>query len=249
MKVRVALLLSLIALGASSVSAGDVGSFVNLGFSTDSSTFMFGLYGVRDKDSTPYAETYIVDVAGNKFVQDGQVVISGAQTVTLGQDGSGAFYNALHRAQAQIVRYHVDHLNLGRLVYVLVNGQTSKSTLTFRDFNTGNKYDVELIQAARPLKTASTGIVSPTPSAGTAPASVPSEASFHIKVTATAKNGEVKTITLGRQNYFRTNVNEYQIRQVILSPDEKSLVFVIEKLDRGAEALNTSYMVETVKLF
>ena len=51
--------------------AGDVATFVNLGFSPDSAYFLFGQYGIDQAAGKPYAETYLVDNKRNDFVDKG----------------------------------------------------------------------------------------------------------------------------------------------------------------------------------
>jgi hypothetical protein len=55
-------------------------------------------------------------------------------------------------------------------------------------------------------------------------------------------------LTVGKASYYRDSVDAYLIRQVLLSPDESSLIFVIEKQDRSKGSLQVGYMVETVSL-
>ena len=73
-------------------SAGDIARFVNLGFSPDSRYFMFGQYGIQEKGSAPWAESYIVDVKANAFVPRGVHKVTGSQPVDPGTDGIGALF-------------------------------------------------------------------------------------------------------------------------------------------------------------
>ena len=60
---RLALVCAMFLLTAFVAFAGDVAQFVNLGFSADAKYFLFGQYGITEKDSLPWADTFIVDVA------------------------------------------------------------------------------------------------------------------------------------------------------------------------------------------
>ena len=235
MKARSLLLVFLLSSCIIAASAGDISSFVNLGFSPDSKNFMFGLYGVRSGDKIPFAEAYLVDVNANRFLPGGQLISYGSKPVTLGQDGSGALYNILHTIKPQIDAYRIDHLEVGRMVYVLVNGQDNKAKLGFRDFNTNISYELTLNQKTRPI-------------AAKAGQSANSESEFSINLTQTKADGTEKNLVVGNPGLYREGVDAYLIRQIILSPDENSLVFVIEKQDRSKGSLQTSYMVETVSL-
>ncbi|HUX13687.1 MAG TPA: DUF2259 domain-containing protein [Spirochaetia bacterium] len=209
--------------------AGDVAVFVNLGFSPDSRVFMFAQYGLDVDGGKPFAELYAVNVYTNAYVPDGVKKGSFDVHIYPGQDGSGALYTLLEKNVAITEKYHIDHLALGRIVYLLVDGQEPKSHIEFRDFNTGNSYAVDLIQRAQTNGT-------------------PIGASFHIVLKATLKDGTQKSFTVGLPGFIREGVTAYRIRQIILSPDEKSLVFVVDK-DYGSDQGKTvRYMVETVNI-
>ena len=60
MKRRGVLALILLLSVAFALQAGDVASYVNLGFSVNSQYFLFGYYGIDDASSQPYAELYLV---------------------------------------------------------------------------------------------------------------------------------------------------------------------------------------------
>ena len=77
MSKRLALVWVLFLLAALAASAGDVAQFVNLGFSKDARYFMFGQFGIAEKDSTPWADTFIVDVPANAFAAKGTNRFSG----------------------------------------------------------------------------------------------------------------------------------------------------------------------------
>ena len=55
------------------VSAGDVASFVDLGFSENGKIYMFAQYGVDEHTLRPWSELYIVDVERNDFVPGGRI--------------------------------------------------------------------------------------------------------------------------------------------------------------------------------
>ena len=53
------------------LSAGDVASFVDLGFSEDGKSYVFGQYGRTDKKFQGWAEIFQVDIAKNDYVDKG----------------------------------------------------------------------------------------------------------------------------------------------------------------------------------
>jgi predicted secreted protein len=211
------------------VFAGDVANYVNLGFSDNSKYFMFGLYGIDYKTTKPYADIYTVDVAGNKFAADGVINKLYSKNIQAGQDGSGALYNLLAENNDKLKEFNINHLNKGRIVYLLINGDESRDNLEFRDFKNNSRYKVSLIQQRFGSE------------------KEPS-ASFHIALTVTDKNEKISTYTIGLPDYKRKDVMKYRIKQVMFAPDEKSLVFVIEKELLDGSGPSIRYMVETVKL-
>ena len=226
-------LILLITAFSTAVWAGDLATFINLGFSDNSRYFMFGEYGIDGKSSLPYAEVYTVDVHENQFTPRGVNRETFTITPQAGQNGMGALLTILHSLAGKpddpVTRYQINHMKPGRLVYLLVNGQTPRSQIDFRDFGFGNSYRVILDQSSfgtgRDISSA-----------------------FHINLTVTDRGGNVTPYIIGLPNYKRPGVKTYRLKQVIFSPDESSLVFVIEKEMVSDDGVNFRYMVETVKL-
>ncbi len=224
---RLALVCAMI-LAACAAFAGDVAQFANLGFSADGKYFMFGQYGIAEKDSTPWADTFIVDVKANAFAAKGVRHLAGQQPVDPGSNGMGALLNALSDGIAQTRQYKVDHLVTGRLLYVLVDGAQAADTLEFRDFPTGRAYKISLTQSA-------------------APAGQPVSSSFNIAITVTEKDGTTSSFTAGSPAIKRAGVKAYHIKQIVLSPDSRSLVFIVQREEQDTKGANIRYMVETVR--
>ncbi len=228
MSKRLALIWVVFFLAALAAYAGDVAQFVNLGFSPDAKYFMFGQYGIAEKDTTPWAETFIVDVAANNFVPKGARKAAGSRPIDPGATGLGALLNVLADSQPQKKKFRVDHLNTGRLLYVLVDGAQAADTLEFRDFQTGKSYKIALTQS---VSTRGTDTIS----------------SFSIAVTVTDKDGRVHTFTAGSPNIVRKGVKAYHIKQLILAPDDTSLVFIVQREEQDNRGNNIRYMVETAR--
>jgi predicted secreted protein len=222
---RLALIGTLILLAARAVPAGDVAQFVNLGFSGDGKYFMFGQYGIAETTSAAWADTYIVDVRANAFVPRGTQKFVGSQPVDPGSSGLGALLNALAVGLPRTRQLHIDHLATGRLLYVLLDGAQAPDTLEFRDFQTGRSYKVALAQA-------------PSADGG---------ASFSLAVTVTDKDGKARAFTAGDPSFIRPGVKAYHIKQIVLSPDGGSLVFVVQKEEKDDRGSNIRYMVETAQ--
>ena len=210
--------------------AGDVATFVNLGFSPDSSYFMFGQYGLDQSAGKPYAESYLVDNKRNDFVEKGILRKVFDATLEPGQDASGALFALVGDELPLVKKYKIDHVRPGRLLYVLMDGQEPPASLSFRDFKTGASFEVSLNQSSSESK----GSVF---------------SSFGIAVSFPAKEGvSVKRVVGGNPDIKRQGVKAYMIRRIIAAPDEKTLVFIIEKrtVDKGDPAVR--YMVEALKL-
>ncbi|MFI5368127.1 MAG: DUF2259 domain-containing protein [Spirochaetia bacterium] len=225
---RFALVGALFLAVASFASTGDIALFVNLGFSSDSKYFMFGQYGILEKNSTPWADSYIVDVRANAYAPHGENQFSSAQPVEPGASAVGALLNTLDDSAAQ-KKYRIDHLLTGRLLYVLIDGQQAPDALEFRDFPSGRSYKVSLIQG--------TGTSDSYPSS-----------SFSLAITIVEKDGKTRSLTAGNSSYRRPGVKAYHIKQIILAPDGSSLVFLIQKEEQDTHGNNIRYMVETVRV-
>lgn len=228
-RINLILLISLFLLSGF-LYAGEVAQFVNLGFSPDSGTFVFGQFGINRTTSAPFASLFVVDVERNDFVRNGTFRSTETEPVSVGQNGSGALYNLIHQASPLIQQHQVNHSLQGRLVYLFINGQEPRSRITFRDFNNSNHYEINLVQQSR--------------GSGETQA-----AAFHLRVSATTSAGRVVDQTIGLPDFFRAGISRYRIRQVVLSPDERSIIVVVERIAVTPEGERIEFMVETARLF
>lgn len=224
MSKRLALVWVLFLLAALAASAGDVAQFVNLGFSKDARYFMFGQFGISAKDSTAWADTFIVDVPANAYAARGTKHYSGSQPVDPGANGLGALLNAVSDGLPRTKQLHIDHLATGRLLYVLLDGAQAADALEFRDFQSGRSYKIDLTQS-----------------------SAAGGASFVISIAVTEKDGTTRALKAGDPNFKRSGVKGYHIKQIILAPDGGSLVFIVQKEEQDTRGSNIRYMVETVR--
>ncbi|RKX87985.1 MAG: hypothetical protein DRP58_01565 [Spirochaetes bacterium] len=214
-------------LSSSFIFSGDIAQYINLGFSSDSKYFMFGQYGISTEDTKAFAETYIVDVSKNIFISDGVNSRKFSEEILPGQEGLGALFTIMEDSMAVISKTGINHISTGRVVYLLVNGAKPKERLEFRDFYKGDAYTVTLVQE----RFGSEDNIS---------------SSFHINLSVTDKEDKIRTYTIGLPNYKRKDVLGYRIKQVVFTPSEEGLVFVIEKEIRGPQGKSIRYMVETL---
>lgn len=220
----VALMLALV----STVFAGDVATLVNLGFSPDSAYFMFGFYGMDTASGKPYAEVFVVDTKRNDFVPGG--VFKGMYGTELqpGWNPAGGFYKLFSDASPVARKYRIDHLSQGRLLYLLVDGGSGPDTLSFKDFDSGAQWDVVLKESVEEK-------------AGTV------SSSFGLEVSLT-RDGVKSSVQAGNPKIKRKGVANYTIRQIVGAPDGKTVVLLIEKLEKSASGSSIRYMVETLRL-
>ncbi len=209
------------------IFSGDIAQYVNLGFSNNSKYFMFGQYGISSEDTKAFAETYIVDVSRNNYIINGVNSRVFSDEILPGQEGLGALFTILENSMAIISKTGINHIATGRVVYLLVNGAKPKERLEFRDFYKDDSYTVTLVQESF----GSDENIS---------------SSFHINLAVTDKLDRTRTYTIGLPDYKRKDVSGYRIKQVVFTPSEEGLVFVIEKEIHGSNGKSIRYMVETL---
>ncbi|MDR2398390.1 MAG: DUF2259 domain-containing protein [Spirochaetaceae bacterium] len=215
----------------SGVWAGDMASFVDLGFSTDGKTYMFAQYGVQEKTLQPWADLFVVDVGKNAFVNGGRVSLVHDSPVKVGQDGSGALYRIISRNTALADRYGINYLSLGHALYLSLNDTdpAAGETIEFRDFELEISYQAKLIPtlegSGKDLKS-----------------------SFVINLERTRKDRSQMLYTVGTPQVKRPLISSYRIKKVIAAPQYQSLIFVIEMRRQGEEGVDIRYMVEAVVL-
>ncbi|MDR2510321.1 MAG: DUF2259 domain-containing protein [Spirochaetaceae bacterium] len=216
---------------AINVYAGDVASFTDLGFSENGKYYAFAQYGVEESTLLPWAELYIVDVAANDFVKGGKLSYKHIKEIEAGQDGSGALYRLLTEHTALAGSYGINFLRQGIPLFIsLENGQKADGdSVEYRDFENDAAYTARL----KPVIRGTAGSLT---------------SSFIISLERCV-GSSTANYTVGTPEIRRALVTTYTIKRVLISPDRKSMVFVIEmtKTKNENEAPNIRYMVETVR--
>ncbi|RKX97957.1 MAG: hypothetical protein DRZ90_04540 [Spirochaetes bacterium] len=218
------------------VMAGDLAVLENLGFSNDGRYFMFGQHVLITDSGQAYAETAIVDVAGNSFVPRGWKKSGWDVPMIPNQNSRGALYELLWESAALKSRYGISHLEQGRLLYTRTDGDESEvktgekgestPALLFRDFGDiekGREYTLILNQESN----TEGKVVS---------------SAFGIELAVKDSNGREASYNIGRPDYFRDGVDSYRIDRVWLGPTGRSLIIAVAKID--AEQ-SVRYMVES----
>jgi predicted secreted protein len=219
-------------LSASCLWAGDTASFVDLGFSPDGRTYMFGQYGVQAKTLKPWADLFVVDVPQNNFVPNGRISYIHDSSVAAGQDGSGALYRLISRNTTLTDRYAINFLLQGQSLYVSVdngNKPLSEETIEFRDFESGASYKASLVSL-----TEGTG--------------ADLKSSFYINLERNSREGVKKSYIVGTPQLKRSLITSYSIKKVMIAPRDGSIIFVIETMKQGSDGIDIRYMVEALRL-
>lgn len=215
----------------SALWAGDAAVFVDLGFSPDGRTYMFGQHGVLSPSLRPWAELYIVDVNRNNFVPNGRISFTQETAIRAGQDGSGVFHRLLSNNAAIVSRHNIKFQNQGLPLYISRNENPSPrgERIEFRDFLSGKRYTAQLV----PTIMGSGQNVS---------------SKFHINMDVTSPNGQVRRYTVGTPNFVRQRIAQYNIKRVLIDANGGSVIFVIEMRRVAANGFDIRYMVEAVRL-
>lgn len=229
-KLLVAVIASLVC--CCSVFAGDAAAFVDLGFSSDNGTYIFGQYGKTDKTFQAFAEIYTVDVADNDFVSGGVF----RMTDKTGKTGADLFNELQKKHSAFVAKYNVRPIDSDSLLYVRGDASgASTDAIVFKDFENSSEtrpifYNIRLM----PLYE---GKGSNTKS------------SFYIILEKTTSDGEiVSRQVVGNPEIKRNGVTGYTIDRIFTSPDGKGIVFLVEKTVSDKTGISIRYMVETATL-
>jgi predicted secreted protein len=214
----------------SAVWAGDTAVFVDLGFSADGRTYMFGQYGVLSPSLRPWANLYVVDVGRNNFVPNGRVTFTQDAPIRAGQDGSGVFHRLVADHSGLSSRHGINFQNQGLPLYISRNERppAGGERIEFRDFLSGISYRAHLV----PTVTGSGQNVS---------------SRFQINLEATLPNGQVRTYVVGTPNFVRQRIAQYNFKRVFIDPSGTSMIFVIEMRRVAAHGHDIRYMVEAIR--
>ncbi|MDR1411251.1 MAG: DUF2259 domain-containing protein [Spirochaetaceae bacterium] len=220
--------------GLFSLHAGDVATFVDLGFSPDGKVYMFAQYGVQAATLRPWAELFAVDIARNNFVAGGRLSYIHDTAAVPGQDGAGAFYRLISKNTSLAENHGISYLAQGQLLYVALGGDAlapAGSPIEFRDFANGASYKAALV-----------------PQVEGSGSSLRS--SFHINFERISGNGSRKSYVAGSPQVKRPQVAGYRICKVVLDPRGYSAIFVIEQKiqNETGSGYDIRYMVEALPL-
>lgn len=214
--------------------AGDVAAFVDIGFSSDGNTYMFGQYGSTDKNYEGYASIFTVDVKSNTFVENG-VFSTLPSSKTKGKSGIEIYKKLYAKNENYISKYNFKPTNLNSTLYLRSDSKKTPNEIYFKDFERSSNsaevmYHITLIPWYSG-KTAS------------------SESSFFMSVEKQNENGNILSKNVvGTPSYKRKGVTNYAVEKIVCDETGTSLVFVVEKQITTVNGMDIRYMVETVSV-
>jgi predicted secreted protein len=200
--------------------AGDVATFVSLGWSPDDAYYAFAQYGEQDGSGFPYAEIFVVSVAENSFVPGG-VIKNLWKEVDAKTDSIHVLLQSRIDADSLFKAYDIRASRQAQMVVPPVEGERER--VSWSD----GTMSIFMQQTAKGN-----------------PAMLESEAAFQLVL----KHGEKDSTILGNPDRFRQYVMRYDIDRVLLADNQQSLVAVIKMTKIGFEGPDVRYMVETARL-
>ncbi|MDR1363445.1 MAG: DUF2259 domain-containing protein [Spirochaetaceae bacterium] len=223
-----AIVMSLLFTGT--LRAGDVASFVDLGFSQDGRIYMFAQYGVNEQTLRPWSELYIIDVERNDFVPDGRFSYKHDEPVALGQDGSAALLRIISYNTKTIQKYRSNFMHQGIPLFISLEDVRNPEgqTVDFRDFERGMRYDAALKSIVY-----GGGAVS---------------SSFYVIFNSYNRYDQKKIYRIGNPDVKRAGVTTYSIKKAIINPERTSMILVIEMTVLNGDGADIRYMVEALRL-
>ncbi len=224
-----------VSLCCAALSAGDVATFVDKGFSEDGKYYVFGQYGRTDKKYQGWAEIYQVDIAKNDWV-DGGVFKINPTAVTADKAGVEV-YEALEGKNYYYLRdLKCKVADADRVLYILDDvNKTGTDEIVFTDFNNStvdspNTFHIQLV-----------------PTINGKGKNVKS--SFYIWVEKKDADGNTISKTkVGSPDVVRSGISNYKIERIMCDPSQTNFIFVIEKIQEDDTGISIRYMVEAAKI-
>lgn len=218
-----------------SLSAGDVATFVDKGFTEDGKYYIFGQYGRTDKKYQGWAEIFQVDISKNDFVSSG-VFKTKPTAVTADKSGSEVYEALEGKSYYYFKNLKLEKASPDQVLYILDDIKKSGTdTIEFKDFNNSdlenpNIYSIKL----HPTITGS---------------GVNVKSSFYIDVCKKDANGNVLSRTkVGSPDIVRKGISNYKIERIMCDKSTKNFIFVIEKILEDETGVSIRYMVEAAQI-
>ncbi len=221
----------IMAMGLFALSAGDVATFVDKGFSEDGKYYVFGQYGKTDKKFQGWAELYQVDIAANDYTDDG-VFKTKPSAVTADKNGREVFEALDGKSFYHFKDLKCQPANMDHVLYILDDVKKSGTDeIVFKDFRSADLENADVYHIK----------LYPTVSGSGKNA----RSSFYIMLEKTNPAGEViLSRKIGSPSISRKGVTNYKIERIFCDKSEKNLIFVIEKMIEDETGTSIRYMVE-----
>ena len=221
-------------LGLSAVSAGDVATFVDKGFSEDGKYYVFGQYGKTDKKFQGWAELYQVDIAANDYTDNG-VFKTKPSAVTADKHGNEVFEALEGKSFYYFKDLKCEPANIDHVLYILDDvNKTGTDEIVFKDFRCADLDNADVYHIR--LYPTVTGSGKNTRS------------SFYIMLEKKNAAGEIlMSRKIGTPSINRKGVTNYKIERIFCDKSEKNLIFVIEKMMEDDTGTSIRYMVEAAQ--
>jgi predicted secreted protein len=213
--------------------AGDAAFFVDLGFSSDGQTYVFGEYGKTDVTFQGYASVYTIDVNKNDYVA-GEVYHAEAGGANPNKSSSAVFAELQEKIAPSIEKYYPLKVPLKRTLFLRENEQKPPlEELNFKDYERATGQDI--FYTVRLVPTFSgTG-------AGT-------KSTLEIRVEERNERGELRhSYRVGNPAVQRSGITAYAISKIFTDESGQSLVFVVEKTVADSTGRSIRYMVEATR--
>jgi len=218
-----------------SIFAGDASAFVDIGISEDGKTYVFGEYGITDKDFQGYAEIYTVDIEKNDFVKNG-LFRTAPSSSTYTKSGLDVYDSLYAKARWWIRKYNCKKTSSEHVLYSAEEKIKNINEIIFKD-EEGSTVEQSIFYHINIEKNIEKSDLKNL------------QSSFYITLEKTDNNGHVisKNI-IGYPDIKRKNVSDYKIEKIYSDSSNRSLIFVIEKILQDETGTSIRYMVETIRL-
>ncbi|MBR4372763.1 MAG: DUF2259 domain-containing protein [Treponema sp.] len=216
-----------------SAFCGDEAAFVDIGFSDDGKTYVFGEYGMTDIDFQGYAEIYTVDVEQNNFVKGGIFRVQPAPS-TYAKPGRDVYDGLFKKARWWLRKYNCSPVDSEHVIYNADGLVSGDSEIVFKDLE-GSTVEREIFYHIKLIKTIDDE-------------KKPVRSSFFITLEKADGNGHTLSRNIiGSPDVKRQNVVDYKIEKIFLDKSNRSLVFVVAKTLQDKSGNSVRYMVEAIR--
>ena len=223
--------LFLIVLGIqAAVFAGDRAEFINLGFSDDSSAFLFGQYGKNESGTLLYADIVYHDLVSGENSSELSLSKTYPDSQRSGNNGLSALLMSLKEYNS-IYSVDIDYNKTGTTLYFQLPGQTTSDTISFSDYQVGIIYSVSTVMRPQVRE----------PGTNTALA---------ITLFQTLQDGAQRRFEAGSFIKPIENVYDFQLKQIVVSPQRNYVVLVFQttEFDKENNTTNIRYYIDSVKI-